>query len=99
MSRLYFNMNTGTFGTGAARAKPNPELAKARGRALVTFNKANVLAKAHGIEVDKDSAGGWWVTCPALAGDNDPLDGSHFCATGPEVLEAVEVYVAALAKD
>ena len=98
MTRLYFNLETGRFDKGAPRkVQPNPDLARERGRNVAALNAARKLAEQHGIEVDKDSAGGWWVTCSKFTEADDPLDGSHFCNSGAEVLEAVQTYVAALA--
>lgn len=98
MTRLYFNAYTGQFTTGQVKVAPKPEPARESGRDVAALNKARKLSKAHGIEVDKDSAGGWWVTCSKFTEDNDPLDGSHFCSTGQEALEAVQTYVSELAK-
>lgn len=98
MNRLHFNAYTGQFTTGQAKPKPNPELARERGRNVSALNKARKLAEAHGIEVDKDTAGGWWVTCSKFSEATDPLDGSHFCEGGQEVLEAVQTYADELAK-
>ena len=72
----------------------------AQARVALEQARAMRLAKAkaadHGIDIDKDRAGGWWVTCTKFDDDNDPCDGNHFCSTAEETLEAVEVYVAAL---
>lgn len=72
-------------------------MAQERGRALAALNKARKLAAPHGIEVERESASAYWVTCPKL-GDNDPFVGNQFCSDGREVLETVEAYVEHLAK-
>lgn len=57
------------------------------------LRRAKKLAEAHPrIIIDKDREA-YWVTCDGLEGDEDPLEGSHFCVGGQEVLEAVEAYV------
>lgn len=93
-----FNVLNRYFGVPTTKPKPNPELARERGRSVAALNKARKLAEQHGIEIDKDSAGGWWVTCSKFTEENDPLDGSHFCVDGRDVLDAVETYVTELAK-
>jgi len=98
MTRLHFDAYTGKFTTGRGKSVANPELARERGRNMAALNKALKLAKANGIDVDKDSAGGWWVTCSKFTQENDPLDGSHFCAVGQEVLETVQTYIDELTK-
>lgn len=98
MTRLHFNAITGKFSAGPVQRKRDPEQARERGRSLSALNKARSLATQHGIEVDKESGGGWWVSCDNFTPENDPLDGSHFCADGREVLEAVQTYIEALGK-
>ena len=90
MSQLHFNAITGSF-TSGAKPKPNPEIARERGRSLAALNKARKLADQNGVTVDKDAAGGWWVTCEGLA--EDPYDGANFHTDGRDVLEAVETYI------
>lgn len=97
MTRLYLNMHTGKFQKSPTSKVPaNPEIASERGRSMASLNKARKLAEQHGIEIEKDTQGGWWVTCDKFTPENDPMDGSHFCGNGREVLEAVESYVTAL---
>lgn len=56
--------------------------------------KARRLAEEHGIDIEKDGAGEYWVTHPDLDGtENDPCEGNHFCCGGREVLQAVQAYV------
>lgn len=98
MTRLHFNAITGQFTKGTPSATKDPALARERGRNVAAVNKARKLAEAHGIDLEKDPQGGWWVTCGKFAEEVDPLDGSHFCGSGLEALEAVETYVAELAK-
>ena len=60
--------------------------------------KARRLAAKHGIELERERDG-YWVTHPDFDdGDDDPLQGSHFCVGGSEVLEAVEAYATVLAR-
>lgn len=81
------------FPTGAStRAKANARAnAQERGRQVSDLNKARKIAEPLGILVEKDTAGGWWVTCPSLKVP-DPFDGGNFCSGGSEVLEMVQEY-------
>lgn len=73
------------------------QLASARGKSGAAMRKAKTLAQAHGIEIDREEAGRFWVTHPDLVDtDRDPLEGRHFCTDGEEVLEAVQVYASHL---
>ena len=56
---------------------------------------ARALAEGLGVDIDRDTAGGWWVTCPDLP--DDDMDDGHFCTTGQEVLEKVQEYQKVLA--
>lgn len=68
-----------------------------RRKAKSAMAKARRLAAKHGIELERDRDG-YWVTHPRFRDDdNDPLQGSHFCVGGVEVLEAVTRYAEALA--
>lgn len=95
MQALRRDMNK-VFGIrAAAEAKvKHQEAARSAGG----MKQAHALAAKHGISIDKDSAGGWWVTHPKLSGDADPLDGANFCTDGREVLEAVRCYADHMAK-
>ena len=55
--------------------------------------KAMRLALKHGITLELDAQNGWWVGSVLDDTDADPLDGSHFCSDGREVLAAVETLV------
>ena len=61
------------------------------------MKQARALAGEHGIEIEKDAQGGWWVTHPKLTGEADPLDGANFCTDGREVFDAVRCYADHLA--
>lgn len=91
-----FNVLNRYFGTPASKPKPNPAIARERGLALAALNKARKLTEQHpAIQIEKDVAGGWWVTCEGLA--EDPYDGGNFHTDGRDVLEAVESYIKLLA--
>ena len=94
MSKLGYNLHSGEV-TILQKQKVHDFGRAAR---LNAFNKASALASAHGIKVEKDAAGGWWVDCNKFPADSDPLDGHHFCSDGHEVLSAVEIYVEVLTK-
>lgn len=67
-----------------------------RGKNAAAMKKVYALLKLNPeINIDKDSAGGWWVCCDRFDpdGEDDPLRGEHFCADGQETLEAVNVYI------
>lgn len=98
MNRLHFNPHTGQLTAGQSKSARNTELDRVRGRNLSSLNRARKLAESHGIQVEKDSAGGWWVTCSRFKQEADPLQGNQFCESGAEVLETVEAYVGELAK-
>lgn len=87
------------FGTALRSRSRKEDLAVKRregGKALAALNAARKLAAADGIEIDRDAAGGYWVTCPSL--DPDPMDGANFCSDGVEVLSMVKNYVEYLNK-
>ncbi len=56
------------------------------------MRNAKRLAALYDITLERDREG-YWVTCKSFTDDTDPLDGNHFCTTGREVLEAVQVYI------
>jgi hypothetical protein len=57
------------------------------------LRKAQTLADAHGVKVEKEGPGAYWVTHPDLDGTpEDPCEGNHFCTDGREVLETVQAY-------
>lgn len=67
-------------------------------RQRAAMAKAKRLAKKHGVELGPD-ADGYWVTHPDFDdGDNDPLQGEHFCVGGAEVLAGVQAYADAIAR-
>lgn len=81
----------------AAQKKLDATLRARRARSAGAMRKAKALAEKHGIEIEREDVGAYWVTHPQFSdADNDPLEGSHFCSDGAEVLQAVEVYVAHL---
>lgn len=54
--------------------------------------KARRLVAKYDIWIDKDSTG-YWIGSSLDDSDQDPLEGNHFCSSGREVLEAVEVLI------
>lgn len=87
--------------------EPAPQPAKPRKPSAprTPIGKARALAAKHGIEVEADGGDErcYWVTCPVFDedrddGPRDPLEGDHFCVGGDEALQAVGVYVEALAR-
>ena len=97
--RMYLNPYTLKLIDGKvskAKASVSAEALAERGRNLSALNKARKIAATIGVDIDKDSQGGWWVTCSSFAESCDPLDGNHFCASGSEVLQAVAIYQEAL---
>ncbi len=60
--------------------------------------KARRLAAKHGIDIERDRANEYWVTCDSFDGviRIDPCEGNQFCVGGTEVLMCVEAYVEAL---
>jgi len=88
------------FGTALRSRSHDEDLAVKRregGKALAALNEARKLAAPAGIEIDRDAAGGYWVTCPSL--DPDPMDGANFCSDGKEALSMVKDYVEHLKKN
>lgn len=53
---------------------------------------AKRLADLYGITLEREREG-YWVTCKSFTDGTDPLEGNHFCTSGREVLEAVQVYI------
>ena len=92
MKQLSDSLNSifGLAGKVGAQAAAERAVHLSGARAM---KEAKALAATIGVEIERDTAGGWWVTRPGM--DPDPLDGNHFCSTGNEVLEAVKVYEAA----
>ena len=102
MTRLYLNMWTLQLVTKSGRPAPTPpsraELQQ-RARSAAAMRQAKALAKTCGVEIEREDAGAYWVTHDAFTDtDDDPLEGSHFCSDGAEVLEAVRIYAEAVAK-
>jgi hypothetical protein len=68
-------------------------------RASAASRKTKKLLLAHpSITVEKD-AGSFWVFCEAFDPDDetrDPLYDRHYATSWEEVLESVEIYVAAI---
>jgi hypothetical protein len=81
-----------TFGMG----RGSDGLADERRRDHAAMAKARRLAAKHGITIESDGRcrnGNFWVTYAPLMDDAaDPLNGDHFCTSGHEVLDAVQVY-------
>lgn len=99
MQDLYLNMITGVLAAGRpGKPKANPEIARERGRSVAALNKARKIAAAHGVNIDKDASGGWWVTCSKFPDGQDPMEGNHFACDGREVLDTVETYIVELQK-
>jgi len=83
----------------AAQKAADKARAQERARNASAMKKAKKLAATCGVEIEKEGAGAYWVTHPDfLDSGDDPLEGSHFCSDGAEVLAAVEVYAAEVAK-
>lgn len=85
-------------GASSAKSQQNPVLAQERGRSVAALNKARKLALQHGINIDKDAEGGWWVTCSKFADGKDPMEGNQFACDGREVLDTVQAYALEIEK-
>jgi hypothetical protein len=57
------------------------------------MRKAKTLAALHGVKIEREGPGAYWVTHADLDDTPaDPCNGNHFCSDGQEVLQTVEVY-------
>jgi hypothetical protein len=77
------------------KAKPDKELASAKGRHASAMKKVKaLLANNPRIDVNKGYCD-YYVTCDGIDPEDpaDPLYDQHICVGGEEVLEAVQVYV------
>jgi hypothetical protein len=82
------------FSVPAARRAVDPVLMSERGKDSAASRKVRKLLEEHpSINVEKDSAGGWWVTCDDFEDERDPLDGANWCSSWRDVLESVEFYI------
>lgn len=101
-ARLYINMWTLKPCTKAGKplAPPTPPAVLAeRARSGAALRKAKDLAEKFGIEIEKEGPGAYWVTHDDFTDTGeDPLEGSHFCSDGAEVLAAVQTYVDTITK-
>lgn len=91
--RMYLDMNTLQLLVRVGRMPKDKEAAAAAGRSSRALKKARDLAALHGVEIEKEGPGAYWVTHPDLTDTgNDPCEGNHFCADGQEVLACVQAY-------
>lgn len=99
--RMFLCSHTLRLLIGPARARKPARTAletSEANRAKSALAKAKRLATKHGVDVERDRQGGYWVTYAPLADKpEDPLNGEHFCSDGIEALQAVEAYVEFLA--
>ena len=86
------------FGVPAARKKPDPSISSWRGKQGAAAKKVKKLLAQYPTIAVEDDSGQFWVFCSDFDPDDksDPLYDSHFATSWEEVLESVEVYVAAL---
>lgn len=86
------------FSIPVLRAKPARPTKSAAEREEDRLDR-NALARARrvaaplGVDIERDSAGGYWVTHPDLDDKpEDPCEDAHFCGDGREVEQAVKTY-------
>jgi hypothetical protein len=78
---------------GHRRPKVGAGVMRERALGGGALRKAQTLAAPHGVKIEKEGPGAYWVTHPDLDDtDDDPCKGGHFCTDGREVLQCVQLY-------
>lgn len=82
-------------------APPQPQEPKAK--RVSQHELLEARAVKHGIVVERDGPGSYWVTAPNHfdldESPDDPLEGDHWCASIDEAREKVDIYINALTKE